>query len=87
MRIEETSKEDVSHQKPVSHAEILYDGKKSTEIDSLQILKLEDSSKESILSSEEFRRMSETFSGEKPSRALIMTGKIIIIINKKVLTL
>lgn len=78
MRMEETSKEDVSHQKPVSHAKILYDGKKSTEIDSLQISKLEDSSKESILSSEEFRT-NETFSGEKPSRALIMTGKIIII--------
>lgn len=71
--MEETSKE-----KPVSHAKILYDGKKSTEIDSLQISKLEDSSKESILSSEEFR-INETFSGEKPSRALIMTGKIIII--------
>lgn len=75
MLMEETSKEHVSHQKPVSHTEMLYDGRKSTEIDSLQISKLEDSSKESRLSSEYFS-MSENFSDEKPSRALVMTGKI-----------
>lgn len=74
MLMEDTSKEHVSHQKPVSHAEILYDGRKSTEIDSLQISKLEDSSKESKLSSGYFS-MSENLSEEKPSRALVMTGK------------
>ncbi len=73
--LEETSKEDISHQKAVSQTEIPFDRKHSKEIDSLQISKLGDSSKENILSSEEFR-MSETFSGDEPSRALEITGKI-----------
>jgi len=71
MLLEEISKEHVSHQKPVSHTEMLYDGRKSTEIDSLQISKLKDSSKESRVSS-----MSENFSDEKPPRAIVMPGEI-----------
>lgn len=73
--MEETSKEDVSLRKAVSQTEILYDRKHGKEMDDLQISKLGDSSKECILTSEEFR-MSETFSGDEPSRALLMTGKI-----------
>lgn len=73
--LEETSKEDISHQKAVSQTEILLDRKHSKEIDRLHISKLGDSSNKSKLSSEEFR-MSETFSGDEPSRALEITGKI-----------
>ncbi len=73
--LEETSKENISHQKAVSQTEILLDRKHSNEIDSLQISKLWDSSNKSKLSSEEFR-ISETFSGDEPSRALEITGKI-----------
>lgn len=73
--MKETSKEDVSYRKAVSQTEILYDREHGKEIDHLQISKLGDSSKESILTSEEFR-ISETCSGVEHSRALIMTGKI-----------
>lgn len=71
LMMEETSKVDISHQKAVE----THRRKHIKEIDSLQFSKLKDSPKEIKLSSEECR-MSETFSGDEPSRELVKTGKI-----------
>lgn len=72
--LEETHKEDISHLELVSQTDILHGAVCSKETENLQIEKLEDSLKESILSSE--FTTSETFSDEGLPRELVMTGKL-----------
>lgn len=71
--LEETHKEDTSHLELVSQTEILHGAIGSKETENLHITKLEDSSKESIFSSE---FTNESFSHEGLPRELVMTGKL-----------